>query len=97
MSMKNSSDTIRNRTRELAACRAVSEPPAPPCAPPRVGTLRNITGNKIGVTGAVQPRYKFTSLSECVLVLALCHTIYVSLSTQLTLVFCPEDEGLDAY
>jgi hypothetical protein len=75
MSMKNSSDTIRNPTCDLAACSAVSGPTAPPCGPPRVGTLRNITGNKIGVTGVVQPHYKFTSPSECVLVLVLCRTI----------------------
>ena len=30
MSMKNSSDTIGNRTRELAACSAVPQPTAPP-------------------------------------------------------------------
>ena len=28
--MKNSSDTIGNRTRDLPACRAVSQPTAPP-------------------------------------------------------------------
>jgi hypothetical protein len=67
--MKNSSDNIRNRTRDLAACSAVPEPTAPPRAPPRVGRLRNITGNKIGVTGAVLPHYNITSPSEYVLVL----------------------------
>jgi hypothetical protein len=76
MSMKNSSDTIRNRTRDLVACSAVPEPTEPLRAQPRVGTLRNITGNKIGVTGAVQPHYKFTSPLEHVLVLVLCRMIY---------------------
>jgi hypothetical protein len=33
MSMKNSSDTIRNRTRDLPACSAVPQPTAPPSAP----------------------------------------------------------------
>ena len=33
MSMKNSSDTIRNRTRNLPACSAVPQPNAPPRAP----------------------------------------------------------------
>ena len=33
MSMKNSSDTIGNRTRDLPACRAVPQPTAPPRAP----------------------------------------------------------------
>jgi len=31
--MKNSNDTIGNRTRELPACSAVPQPTAPPCAP----------------------------------------------------------------
>jgi hypothetical protein len=33
ISMKNSSDTIRNRTRDLPACSAVPQPTAPPRAP----------------------------------------------------------------
>jgi len=33
MSMKNSSDTIGNRTRDLSACSAVPQPTALPCAP----------------------------------------------------------------
>jgi hypothetical protein len=33
MSMKNSNDTIGNRTRYLPACRAVLQPTAPPHAP----------------------------------------------------------------
>jgi len=33
MSTKNSSDTIGNRTRDLPACSAVVQPPAPPRAP----------------------------------------------------------------
>jgi len=32
--MKNSSDTIGNRTRDLPACSAVPQPTAPPRAPP---------------------------------------------------------------
>jgi hypothetical protein len=31
--MKNSSDTIGNRTHNLLACRAVPQPTVPPCAP----------------------------------------------------------------
>ena len=31
--MKNSNDTIGNRTRDLPACSAVPQPTAPPCAP----------------------------------------------------------------
>jgi len=31
--MKNSSDTIGNRTRNLLACSAVPQPTAPPCTP----------------------------------------------------------------
>ena len=33
MSMKNSNDTIGNRTRNLPACSAVPQPTAPPLAP----------------------------------------------------------------
>jgi hypothetical protein len=33
MSMKNSSDTIGNRTRDLPACSAVPQPTAPPGTP----------------------------------------------------------------
>jgi hypothetical protein len=33
MSMKNSSDTIEYRTRDLPNCRAVPQPTALPCAP----------------------------------------------------------------
>ena len=33
MSMKNSSDTIRNRTHDLPACSAVPQPTVPPRAP----------------------------------------------------------------
>jgi hypothetical protein len=33
MSMKNSSDTIGNRTSDLLACSTVPQPTAPPCAP----------------------------------------------------------------
>ena len=33
MSMKNSNDTIGNRTRDLLACSAVPQPTAPPRAP----------------------------------------------------------------
>ena len=40
MSMKNSSDTIGNRTRDLPACSAVPQPTAPPRAP--VVAYRNI-------------------------------------------------------
>ena len=33
MSMKNSEETIGNRTRDLPACSAVPQPTAPPCTP----------------------------------------------------------------
>ena len=33
MLMKNSSDTVGNRTRDLPACSPVPQPTAPPCAP----------------------------------------------------------------
>jgi hypothetical protein len=36
MSMKNSNDTIENRTRDLPACSAVPQPTAPPAACPHI-------------------------------------------------------------
>ena len=71
------------------------EPTAPPRAPPRVSTLRKITGSKIGVTGALLPHYRVTSPSECPRLSLLPYNMF--LSTQLTPVFSPEDEGLGAY
>jgi len=41
MSMKNSSDTIGNRTRELPICSAVPQPTAPPRAPICMRILQN--------------------------------------------------------
>ena len=43
MSMKNSSDTIGNRTRDLPTCSAVPQPTAPPRAP----KFFNIAGHKV--------------------------------------------------
>ena len=40
--MKNSDDTIENRTRDLPACSAVPQPTAPPRAPCHVGWLGNL-------------------------------------------------------
>ena len=37
--MKNSNDTIGNRTRDLPACSAVNEPTAPPRAPTRASDM----------------------------------------------------------
>jgi hypothetical protein len=42
MSMKNSSDTIRNRTRDLPVCSAVPQPTAPPAACPPGPTVARI-------------------------------------------------------
>jgi hypothetical protein len=41
MSMKNSSDTIGNRTPDLPVCSAVPQPTAPPHAPKCVNTNTN--------------------------------------------------------
>jgi len=41
MSMKNSNDTIGNRTRDLPTCSAVPQPTALPRAPLRIFYLRN--------------------------------------------------------
>jgi hypothetical protein len=73
LSMKNY-DKIGNRNRDHAACSAVTEPTAPFRASPRVGTLHNITGNKMGVAGAVLPSYKATSPSEYVHAVDCCGT-----------------------
>jgi hypothetical protein len=42
--MKNSNDTIRNRTRDVPACSAVSQPTAPPRAPHVIEGKREVTG-----------------------------------------------------
>jgi hypothetical protein len=39
MSVKNSNDTIGNRTRDLPACSAVPQPTAPPRGPPILWVL----------------------------------------------------------
>ena len=39
--MKNSSDTIGNRTRDLPACSAVPQPTAPQRTPASIGTAQN--------------------------------------------------------
>ena len=45
MSMKNSSDTIGNQTRDLPACSAMSQSTLPPLAP-----KINIRTNKVSIT-----------------------------------------------
>jgi hypothetical protein len=40
--MKNSNDTIGNRTRDLPACSAVPQPTAPPRAPRNMSTSNKI-------------------------------------------------------
>ena len=42
MSMKKSSDTIRNRTRDLLACSAVPQPTAPPRSPIIMMVINNM-------------------------------------------------------
>ena len=44
--MKNSNDTIGNRTRNLPACSAVPQPTAPPSAPGRNVLLTNVMNSK---------------------------------------------------
>jgi hypothetical protein len=43
MSMKNSSDIIRDQTCDLPACSTVPQPTAPPRAPLKRGDLKNIS------------------------------------------------------
>jgi hypothetical protein len=62
MSIKNSSDIIGNRTRDLPVCSTVSQPTTPPRAPnsfdlkkkSRKRTLRSGSGVPRGVFGGVQ-------------------------------------------
>jgi len=51
MSMKNSNDTIGNRTHDLPACSAVPQPTAPPRTPTYPITILNfrVLAHKFGV------------------------------------------------
>jgi hypothetical protein len=42
MSLKNSSDTIGNRTRDLPGCSTVPQPTAPPRAPDPISNTKNL-------------------------------------------------------
>jgi len=54
MSMKNSNDTIGNRTRNLPACSAVPQPSAPPRAPITAHNNNNNNNNNNNILlGAV--------------------------------------------
>ena len=46
MSMKNSNDTIGNRTRDLPSCSAVSQQTAPPRAPLKINKQIKLRPNK---------------------------------------------------
>ena len=46
MSMNNSNDDIGKRIRDLAACRAVPQPSAPPCAPVTDVDVDNISNEQ---------------------------------------------------
>jgi hypothetical protein len=70
MSIKNSKDTIGNRTRDLPACSAVPIPTAPPRAPPHYSILSivNDTHYVFGVLGDqitnkkwLHRKYKFSN------------------------------------
>jgi hypothetical protein len=60
--MKNSNDTIRNRTRDIPACSAVPQPTAPPRAPIEMST-RNISwGVKVADAQGWQPYHIHVSI-----------------------------------
>ena len=58
-SMKNSTDTIGNRTRDLPACSAVPQPTAPPCAPKRLSVGYRYSGTKTVI--AFGPKFQGNS------------------------------------
>jgi hypothetical protein len=58
MSMKNSNDTIGNRTSDLPACSAVPQPNAPPRAP----DVLTMAGSGLGLHGLVSPLQSFTQV-----------------------------------
>jgi hypothetical protein len=63
MSMKNFSDTIGNRTRDLPACSAVFQPIAPPRAPNLSGFCSFIfTGIGQDLISDVKDKLHFNSL-----------------------------------
>ena len=55
MSMKNSNDTIGNRTRDLPACSAVPQPTAP----------RRVPGRWTNDTDRGKPKYSEANLFQC--------------------------------
>jgi hypothetical protein len=58
MSMKNSSDTIGNRTHDLPACRAVPQPTAPPRVHLYVGRCELFDQVFIGIIFGVTENWK---------------------------------------
>jgi hypothetical protein len=68
MSMKNSSDTIGNRTRDLPACSKVPQLTAPPRAPCHDDDYDNYNGT---LRGAVALRYKRMGSLDLILPVAL--------------------------
>jgi hypothetical protein len=57
MSMKNSSNTIGNQTRDILACRAVPQP----TAPPHTANIVDVHWQKPGVTNHVQKKCTLNS------------------------------------
>jgi hypothetical protein len=67
MSIKNSSDTIVNRTRDLPACSAVTQSTAPPRAPNSVDYTLNILVYKLKVLHRHLPRNFLPKAALCML------------------------------
>jgi hypothetical protein len=62
--MKNSNDTIGNRTRDRLACSAVPQPTAPPRAPLKIVFFLNVATMKAYGAVEVQLRYFFALLLD---------------------------------
>jgi len=63
--MKNSSDTIGNRTRDLPACSAVPQPTAPPRAPrSHVHTFKAETSNRADTVTVIAVQYVQAGLPD---------------------------------
>jgi hypothetical protein len=66
MSVKNSSDTIGNRTRDVPVCSAVPQPTAPPRAPFCHSVVMKIYKPKIKIIGEVLQKVVKKMLYKCI-------------------------------
>ena len=77
--MKNSNDTIGNRTRDIPACTAVPQPAAPPRIPDRINALvRKESGSNYKAIPCFPLRYLEKKLRKFRKT-ALCHALLVTI------------------